>query len=113
MNPENVLAEFERATRALQAANNLCEDGLNEDAISRSYYAVCMLPRLRYWSTMLLRNRMLPFADHLMERADYSYALFFGHLAVEKVLKALHVVRQQAKSGGREGVFRKAQVVVT
>ncbi len=40
MNPENILAEFERAIRALQAAKNLCEDGLNEDAVSRSYYAV-------------------------------------------------------------------------
>lgn len=40
MNPENILAEFERATRALQAAKNLREDGFDEDAISRSYYAV-------------------------------------------------------------------------
>lgn len=40
MNPENVLAEFERATRALRAAKNLREDGLYEDAVSRSYYAV-------------------------------------------------------------------------
>lgn len=40
MNPDNVLAEFERAKRALQAARNLHEDGLHEDAVSRSYYAV-------------------------------------------------------------------------
>lgn len=40
MNPENVLAEFERATRALQAAKNLRTDGLYEDAVSRSYYPV-------------------------------------------------------------------------
>lgn len=40
MNPENILAEFERAKRALQAASNLHEDGLYEDAVSRSYYAV-------------------------------------------------------------------------
>lgn len=40
MNPDNVLAEFERAKRALQAARNLHEDGLYEDAVSRSYHAV-------------------------------------------------------------------------
>lgn len=40
MNPDNVLAEFERAKRVLQAARNLHEDRLHEDTISRSYYAV-------------------------------------------------------------------------
>ena len=34
-------------------------------------------------------------ADHLMENADHSYALFFGHLAVEKVLKAVFVARKR------------------
>jgi len=33
-------------------------------------------------------------ADHLIEKDDYSYALFFGHLAVEKELKGLHAIRQ-------------------
>lgn len=28
---------------------------------------------------------------HLFETKDYSYALFFGHLALEKMLKALYV----------------------
>jgi HEPN domain-containing protein len=35
-------------------------------------------------------------ADHLREKADYSYARFFGHLAVEKTLKALYVARLRA-----------------
>jgi len=30
-------------------------------------------------------------AEHLVEKQDFSYALFFGHLAVEKLLKALYV----------------------
>lgn len=30
-------------------------------------------------------------ADHLFEKEDYSYALFFGHLAIERMLKALHI----------------------
>ncbi len=31
---------------------------------------------------------------HLFKAGDYSYALFFGHLAVEKILKAVYVVRK-------------------
>ena len=30
-------------------------------------------------------------AKHLFEKQDYSYALFFGHLAVEKIIKAVLV----------------------
>lgn len=30
-------------------------------------------------------------AEHLFEKEDYSYALFFGHLAIEKRMKALYV----------------------
>lgn len=30
-------------------------------------------------------------ANHLFEKGDYSYSLFFGHLAIEKILKALYV----------------------
>jgi len=33
----------------------------------------------------------LSVAEHLFEKGDYSYALFFGHLAVEKLVKALYV----------------------
>ena len=28
--------------------------------------------------------------DHLFEKGDYSYALFFGHLAIEKMLKGVY-----------------------
>ncbi|MFQ5824769.1 MAG: HEPN domain-containing protein [bacterium] len=31
--------------------------------------------------------------DHLFEKGDYHYALFIGHLVLEKVLKALFVKR--------------------
>jgi len=30
-------------------------------------------------------------ANHLFEKADYSYSLFFGHLTIEKILKAIYV----------------------
>lgn len=32
-------------------------------------------------------------ASHLFEKGDYPYALFFGHLTIEKVLKAIYVDR--------------------
>jgi len=37
----------------------------------------------------------LKVADHLFDTKDYSYALFFGHLALEKMLKALYVKNQR------------------
>ncbi len=32
-------------------------------------------------------------ANHLFEKGDYSYALFFGHLTIEKILKGIYVNR--------------------
>jgi HEPN domain-containing protein len=32
-------------------------------------------------------------ARHLFQRGDYSYSLFFGHLTVEKILKAIYISR--------------------
>jgi len=32
-------------------------------------------------------------STHLFEKGDYSYALFFGHLTIEKILKAIYVGR--------------------
>jgi HEPN domain-containing protein len=32
-------------------------------------------------------------AKHLFEKGDYSYSLFFGHLTIEKILKAVYVDR--------------------
>ena len=42
-----------------------------------------------YWT--IEADEALSVADHLVEKKDYSYALFFGHLAIEKILKALYV----------------------
>ena len=41
-----------------------------------------------YWLTEA--NESLQVAEHLTEKGDYSYALFFGHLAIEKALKAIY-----------------------
>ena len=46
-----------------------------------------------YWVTEA--EEALTAADHLLEKGDYSYALFFGHLAIEKILKGLYVERKQ------------------
>lgn len=46
----------------------------------------------RYWFAEA--TEALTVAGHLMEKADYSYALFFAHLAIEKELKGLHAIRQ-------------------
>jgi HEPN domain-containing protein len=44
-----------------------------------------------FWLTEA--EEALRVADHLVEKGDYSYALFFGHLAIEKLLKALYAAR--------------------
>lgn len=37
-------------------------------------------------------------ADHLFEKGDFSYSLFFGHLAVEKLLKAIYVAKKKEQA---------------
>jgi HEPN domain-containing protein len=32
-------------------------------------------------------------AGHLFETGDYPYSLFFGHLTIEKLLKAIYVTK--------------------
>jgi HEPN domain-containing protein len=45
-----------------------------------------------YWDSEA--EESLQVAQHLFEKQDYSYALFFGHLAVEKLLKSIYVKRR-------------------
>ena len=42
-----------------------------------------------FW--VLEAEESLRVAGHLVEKGDFSYALFFGHLALEKLLKAICV----------------------
>ena len=44
-----------------------------------------------FWVTEA--EEALRVAAHLMEKEDFSYALFFGHLALEKMLKGICVNR--------------------
>ncbi len=48
-------------------------------------------------------------AEHLIEKGDYSYALFFGHLAVEKELKGLHAIRQDQHGPPIHNLLRLAK----
>ena len=45
-----------------------------------------------YWLEEALEA--LNVADHLYEKNDYSYSLFFGHLAIEKLLKGFFVLKK-------------------
>jgi len=43
--------------------------------------------KVKYW--LKTANQDWKVANHLFEKKDYSYALFFGHLTIEKILKAI------------------------
>jgi HEPN domain-containing protein len=48
--------------------------------------------------------------QHLFERGDYSYALFFGHLAVEKLLKAAYVLQKKEHAPPIHNLSRLARM---
>lgn len=56
-------------------------DNLNSDEVSR------------YWLDEAEEG--LTILSHLFEKGDYSYALFFGHLAVQKLLEAAYVLHKK------------------
>ncbi len=62
-----------------------------------------------YWLTEAQES--LQVADHLVEKGDYSYALFFGHLAIEKALKGLHVARLQQHAPPVHNLLRLAKII--
>ena len=45
--------------------------------------------KVNYWITSAENDWKV--AGHLFEKEDYAYALFFGHLTIEKLLKAFFV----------------------
>ena len=60
-----------------------------------------------FWMTEA--EEALEVADHLVAKADYSYALFFGHLAVEKTLEAMFVFRQEQHAPPLHNLLRLAR----
>ncbi len=63
----------------------------------------------QYWLTEA--EATLTVADHLMEKGDYSYALFFGHLAIEKELKGLYAIKQGQHAPPIHNLLRLAKAV--
>lgn len=45
--------------------------------------------KVQYWITAAEKDWVV--AGHLQEKKDYAYALFFGHLTLEKLLKGYYV----------------------
>lgn len=67
-----------------------------------------------YWVTEAKES--LNVAKHLFEKEDFSYALFFGHLAVEKIIKALFVKntdQQVPRSHNLLRLAKEAQIEIT
>lgn len=63
---------------------------------------------VHYW--LIEAVEALQVAHHLVEKADYSYALFFGHLAVEKMLKALYASRIKQHAPPVHNLLRLARL---
>ena len=49
-------------------------------------------------------------AEHLLEKEDFSYALFFGHLALEKMLKSVCVEKCRVHAPPIHNLVRLAGV---
>lgn len=47
--------------------------------------------KIKYW--LITSEKDWEVARHLVEKGDLSYALFFGHLSIEKICKAVFVDR--------------------
>ncbi len=62
-----------------------------------------------FW--LIESQEALRVAEHLMEKEDYSYALFFGHLAIEKMLKALHATKFHQHAPPIHNLFRLARIL--
>ena len=68
---------------------------------------------VEYW--IVEAEESLRVAAHLFEKKDYSYALFFGHLAVEKIIKAIFVknINQNAPRSHNLNRLAKAAMITT
>jgi HEPN domain-containing protein len=62
----------------------------------------------RYWRDEA--EEALTVLDHLFEKGDYSYALFFGHLAIEKLLKAAYVLHKKEHAPPIHSLSRLARM---
>ena len=63
----------------------------------------------KYWLEEALEA--LNVADHLYEKNDYSYSLFFGHLAIEKLLKGVFVLKKGEHAPYIHNLQRLAEIL--
>ena len=63
---------------------------------------------INFWTSEA--EEALQVAGHLVEKGDFSYALFFGHLALEKMLKALCIKKLQAHAPPIHNLVRLAKI---
>ena len=62
---------------------------------------------VEYWASEA--EESLHVAEHLFEKEDHSYALFFGHLAVAKIIKAILVHNTDLQIPPSHNLLRLAQ----
>ena len=61
-----------------------------------------------YWK--IEAEEALNVAWHLFEKNDFSYSLFFGHLAIEKILKSIFVVKNNEHAPHIHNLVRLAEL---
>lgn len=66
-----------------------------------------MQKTIDYW--LEEAEEALKVAEHLFEKKDFSYSLFFGHLAVEKFIKAIHVQKRNEHAPQIHNLVRLAE----
>lgn len=66
-----------------------------------------MQKTIDYW--LEEAEEALKVADHLFEKKDFSYSLFFGHLAVEKIIKAIYVQKRNEHAPQIHNLVRLAE----
>ena len=66
-----------------------------------------MQKTIDYW--LEEAKEALKVADHLFEKKDFSYSLFFGHLAVEKFIKAIYVQKRNEHAPQIHNLVRLAE----
>jgi HEPN domain-containing protein len=66
-----------------------------------------MQKTIDYW--LEEAEEALKVADHLFEKKDFSYSLFFGHLAVEKIIKAIYVQKRNEHAPQIHNLLRLAE----
>jgi len=62
----------------------------------------------KYWIEEASESLLV--ARHLLEKKDYSYALFFAHLSIEKILKAIYVNRKNEHAPYIHNLIRLAEL---